>query len=169
MEMAGSATNSQRAVQWREKVVEPMFEAKTDYEITYLFARKFGYHEELFKHIAIEKGVPVVEDILREINRGSWTIGYTGQSPERLKQHMQHQGAFHTTSLRGSGDPVEGEYYGLPWPCWGTAELKHQAPPISTTPRSRLLKEACPSAQTGAFNTRAQISSPKAATRRAPN
>lgn len=129
MEMAGSATNSQRAVQWREKVVEPMFEAKTDYEITYLFARKFGYHEELFKHIAIEKGVPVVEDILREINRGSWTIGYTGQSPERLKQHMQHQGAFHTTSLRGSGDPVEGEYYGLPWPCWGTAELKHPGTP----------------------------------------
>src|SRR5690606_20927363 len=47
MEIAGSVTNSQRAVQWREKVVEPMFEAKGDYEITYLFARKLGFAEEL--------------------------------------------------------------------------------------------------------------------------
>jgi hypothetical protein len=31
---------------------------------------------------------PVPEDILREINKCVWTIGYTGQSPERLKAHM---------------------------------------------------------------------------------
>jgi formate dehydrogenase major subunit len=29
---------------------------------------------------------PEPEDMLREINRGNWTIGYTGQSPERLKR-----------------------------------------------------------------------------------
>ena len=28
---------------------------------------------------------PVAEDILREINRGGWSTGYCGQSPERLK------------------------------------------------------------------------------------
>src|SRR5699024_447615 len=113
MESAGSATNSQRAVQWREKVVEPMFESKTDYEITYLFSKKFGYDQELFKHIRVENNEPIPEEILREINRGAWTIGYTGQSPERLKQHMKNQSSFHTTTVLGSGDPVDGEYYGL--------------------------------------------------------
>lgn len=129
MEMAGSATNSQRAIQWREKVIEPMFEAKTDYEITYLFSKKFGYDKELFKHIRVENNEPVPEEILREINRGAWTIGYTGQSPERLKQHMKHQSSFHTTTVRGSGDPVEGEFYGLPWPCWGTPDVQHPGSP----------------------------------------
>src|SRR5690606_28802685 len=51
MESAGSVTNSQRALQWREKVVEPIFEAKSDYEITYLLASKLGFAEELFRHI----------------------------------------------------------------------------------------------------------------------
>ncbi len=129
MEIAGSATNSQRALQWREKAIEPLFEAKSDYEITYLLARKFGFAEELCKHIEVGDGEPVAEDILREINRGTWSIGYTGQSPERLKLHMQHQDKFDTTTLLGHG-PVEGEYYGLPWPCWGTPEMKHPATPI---------------------------------------
>ena len=57
----------------------------------YLFAQKFGFADELFKHIQVEGTEPVVEDILREINRGAWTIGYTGQSPERLKLHMENQ------------------------------------------------------------------------------
>jgi formate dehydrogenase major subunit len=128
MEYEGSATNSQRAVQWREKVIEPLFEARDDYEITWLFARKFGFDGELFKHIGVENGRPSGEDILREINRGAWTIGYTGMSPERLKLHMQHQDMFDTTTLRGSG-PVEGEYYGLPWPCWGPPEIGHPGTP----------------------------------------
>jgi len=130
MEIAGSATNSQRAVQWREQVVEPLFESKSDYEITYLLARKFGFAEELCKHITVENDEPVAEDILREINRGAWSIGYTGLSPERLKRHMQHQDKFHTTSIEGLAEPVLGEYYGLPWPCWGTPEMGHPATPI---------------------------------------
>ncbi|MEQ8817284.1 MAG: formate dehydrogenase subunit alpha [Thalassobaculum sp.] len=125
MEIAGSVTNSQRALQWREKVIEPMFEAKGDYEIMALFAEKLGFAEQLLKHIAVENGEPVPEDILREINRGTWTIGYTGQSPERLKLHMQHQDKFDTTTLLGMSGPVKGEYYGLPWPSWGPPEMKH--------------------------------------------
>ena len=85
MECAGSVTNSQRALQWRDKVINPIFEAKSDYEIAYLFAKKFGFAHELTKKIKVENNEPVAEDILREINRGSWSIGYTGQSPERLK------------------------------------------------------------------------------------
>ncbi len=131
MEMAGSVTNSQRAIQWREKVVEPIFEAKSDYEITYLMARKLGFAGEMFKSIKIENDQPVPEEILREVNRGAWSIGYTGQSPERLKLHMQHQDKFdRVTTLGKAGTPVEGEYYGLPWPCWSTPEVKHPGTPL---------------------------------------
>lgn len=130
MEMAGSVTNSQRALQWREKVIDPVFEAKSDYEITYLFAEKLGFADELFKHIAVENGEPVAEDITREFNRGMWTIGYTGQSPERLKLHMKHQDKFDTTTLLGMSEPVKGEYYGLPWPSWGPPEMQHPGTPI---------------------------------------
>jgi formate dehydrogenase major subunit len=130
MEMAGSVTNSQRALQWREKVINPIFEAKSDYEIMYLFARKLGYGDELVKNIKVENNEPVAEDILREINRSTWTIGYTGQSPERLKLHMQHQDKFHPTTTIGMDEPVKGEYYGLPWPCWGTPEMKHPGTPL---------------------------------------
>lgn len=130
METSGSVTNSQRALQWRERVIEPVFESKGDYEITYLLARKLGFAEELFRHIAVEEDEPLPEDILREINRGSWAVGYTGQSPERLKLHMQHQEKFDTTTCRGTAAPVEGEYYGLPWPCWGPPEMRHPGSPL---------------------------------------
>ena len=124
-ETVGSVTASNRSLQWREKVMEPMFECKTDQEIIYLFAQKLGFADELFKNIAVNGTEPVVEDILREINRGMWTIGYTGQSPERLKLHMANQYTFDRTTLRAVGGPADGDYYGLPWPCWGTPEMKH--------------------------------------------
>jgi formate dehydrogenase major subunit len=124
-ESTGSLTASNRSLQWREQVVKPIFESKQDVEIMYLFAKKFGYAEQLCKHIAVEDNVPIVEDILREINRGSWAAGYSGQSPERLKEHMLHQADFDPGTLRAESGPLKGEYYGLPWPCWGTPELKH--------------------------------------------
>jgi formate dehydrogenase major subunit len=130
MEMHGSVTNSNRSLQWRDKVVDPVFEAKSDYEITYLLARRLGFDGELFKHIRVEDGVPVAEDILREINRGTWTIGYTGQSPERLKQHMEEQQRFDSITLLGKSGEVEGDYYCLPWPSWGRPEARHPGTPI---------------------------------------
>lgn len=130
MEIAGSVTNSNRGLQWREKVIEPIFEAKGDYEIAYLFAKKFGFADKLFNQIEVKNNEPVAEDILRELNRGCWTIGYTGQSPERLKLHMANQHLFHPTTLLGMSGPVKGEYYGLPWPCWGPPEMKHPGTPF---------------------------------------
>ncbi|MDZ7710425.1 MAG: molybdopterin-dependent oxidoreductase, partial [Roseovarius sp.] len=126
-ETYGSVTASNRSLQWREKVVDPLFESRTDHEIIGLFARKFGFHDRIFRNIAIEEdGVtPNIEDTLREINRGTWTIGYTGQSPERLRMHMANQHTFDRTTLRANGGPADGETYGLPWPCWGTPEMKH--------------------------------------------
>jgi formate dehydrogenase major subunit len=126
----GSVTASNRSLQWRDQVVEPIFEAKRDHEIMYLFAQKFGMADEMFKNIAVEDNVPLIEDITREFNRGMWTIGYTGQSPERLRMHMANQHTFDRTSLLAVGGPADGEYYGLPWPCWGTAEMGHPGTPL---------------------------------------
>ena len=58
-----------------------------------------------------------------------WTIGYTGQSPERLKLHMANQHTFDKTTLQAVGGPADGEYYGMPWPCWGTAKMGHPGTP----------------------------------------
>ncbi|OSQ46807.1 formate dehydrogenase subunit alpha [Marivita geojedonensis] len=126
-ETYGSVTASNRSLQWREKVMEPLFESKTDHEIMGLFAQKFGFHDRIFRNIKIEDdGVtPNIEDITREFNRGMWTIGYTGQSPERMRLHMENQHTFDRTTLRANGGPADGDFYGMPWPCWGTPEMKH--------------------------------------------
>jgi formate dehydrogenase major subunit len=128
-ETYGSVTASNRSLQWREKVVDPVFDSKTDQEIIYLFAQKFGMAEEMFKNIQVNGTEPLVEDVTREFNRGMWTIGYTGQSPERLRKHMANQATFHKTTLQAVGGPADGEYYGLPWPCWGTPEMGHPGTP----------------------------------------
>ena len=129
-ETYGSVTASNRSLQWREKVVEPVFESKPDHQIMYWFAKKFGFDKEFFKNIEIRNDEPVIEDITREFNRGMWTIGYTGQSPERLKRQMANQHTFDRTTLQARGGPCDGEYYGLPWPCWGTPEMGHPGTPI---------------------------------------
>ncbi len=128
-ETSGSVTASNRSLQWREKVFEPLFEAKVDHEIMYLFAKKFGFDKEMFKNIKVEKNEPNIEDITLEFNRGMWTIGYTGQSPDRLKAHMANQHTFDKVTLKANGGPCDGDYYGLPWPCWGTDKIKHPGTP----------------------------------------
>lgn len=128
-ETVGSVTASNRSLQWREKVIEPLFESKPDHTIMYLLAQKFGFEKELTKNIKVANNEPNVEDILREINRGTWTIGYTGQSPERLKLHMKNMHTFDVKTLRAKGGPCDGDYYGLPWPCYGTPEMKHPGSP----------------------------------------
>jgi formate dehydrogenase major subunit len=126
-EMNGSRTASNRSLQWGEQIVNPIFECKNDYDIMYLLARKLGFAERMFKNIKVDNGSVSAEDILREINRGGWSTGYCGQSPERLKAHMRNQSKFDVVTLRAPNDDPEvgGEVYGLPWPCWGTPELKH--------------------------------------------
>ena len=130
-ETYGSVTASNRSLQWRERIVTPSFESLPDQTIISKFAHKFGWADRLFRNIAIaEDGEPLVEDITREFNRGMWTIGYTGQSPERLRAHMANQYTFNRTTLQAVGGPVDGEYYGLPWPCWGTPEMGHPGTPL---------------------------------------
>ena len=133
-ETYGSVTASNRSLQWREKVVEPLFGSLPDHTIAYKLAKKLGFEKELFRNIKINGEEPLVEDITREFNRGMWTVGYTGQSPERLRMHMANQLTFDRTSLQAIGGPLDGEFYGLPWPCWGTAEMKHPGTPILYDP-----------------------------------
>ena len=130
-ECDGSRTASNRSLQWCQKIVDPIFEANNDYWAIYQLAAKLGFADEMFKNIEFQEGrfgpEPQAESILREINRGMWSVGYTGQSPERLKAHMAHQAAFDIKTLRAPADHPEvgGDYYGLPWPCWGTPEQRH--------------------------------------------
>jgi len=128
-ETSGSVTASNRSLQWREKLIEPLFESLPDHTIMYKLAKKLGFADEFTKHIQVNGEEPLVEDILRELNRGMWTIGYTGQSPERLKLQAENRHMFDTTTLKAEGGPCDGEYYGLPWPCWGTPEIKHPGSP----------------------------------------
>jgi formate dehydrogenase major subunit len=141
MECAGSATASNRSIQWREKVIDPLFDSRTDHMIMYQLAEKFGFAKEFTAKIKLSKGKggmmePDMEDTLREINRATWTIGYTGQSPERLQAHMRNLHVFDVKTLRAKGGKdaktgyvLDGDYFGLPWPCYGNAALKHPGSP----------------------------------------
>ncbi len=140
-ETSGSVTASNRSVQWREKVIEPLFESRSDHMIMYQLADKLGFGKELVKSLKLVAGrdgmmEPEPESMLREINRCTWTIGYTGQSPERLKAHMRNMHVFDVKTLRAKGGideatgyKLDGDYFGLPWPCYGTPELKHPGSP----------------------------------------
>jgi formate dehydrogenase major subunit len=131
-EVNGSRTASNRALQWGEQIVKPVFESKDDNEIMYLLAKKLGLADRMFKNIKVENNVPSPEDLLREINRGGWSTGYCGQSPERLKAHMKYQSKFDMRTQRAAKDVPEvgGDYYGLPWPCWGAPEIRHPGTPL---------------------------------------
>ncbi len=141
-ETSGSVTASNRSLQWREKVIEPLFESRTDQMIMYQLADKLGFAKELvgakIKLVPGRGGMvePEVESILEEVNRATWTIGYTGQTPARLKAHMRNMNVFDVRTLRAKGGidketgyKLDGDYFGLPWPCWGTPELKHPGTP----------------------------------------
>jgi len=146
LETEGSVTASNRSIQWREKVIDPVFESRTDHMIMYQLAEKLGFADQLVgkkdgkQNIRLVQGKggmePAMEDTLREINRGTWTIGYTGQSPERIQAHMRNMHLFDVKTLRCKGGKdaktgydMTGDYYGLPWPCYGTAAIKHPGTP----------------------------------------
>ena len=129
-ETEGSRVASNRAMQWGEQIVKPIFESKDDLEIMYLLAKKLGFADRMFRNIKVNGNLPVAEDILREINRGGWSTGYCGQSPERIKSHMAHQSDFDMRTQKATTGPNKGDYYGLPWPCWGSPAFRHPGTPL---------------------------------------
>lgn len=137
-ENEGMVTATNRSSQWRSKVVDPMYESKTDQDIMFTFAKKFGFYNEFVAGMKLRankaKGTlekvkdtfKWPEDGVDEIARAIKTIGLTGWTAKRLKKHQENWQMFDEVTLAGMG-PMRGEYYGLPWPCWTT---KHSGSPI---------------------------------------
>lgn len=135
-ETEGSVTATNRSAQWRSKVVEPLYESKTDHDVMFEFARKFGFYDQYTQAMKLEvKNGSLVQtkddfswpdDASREIARMLKTIGLGGWTPERLRAHQKNWHMFDPLSLEGKG-PMKGQYYGLPWPSWDTA---HPGSPV---------------------------------------
>ena len=115
-EEAGSVTNTGRQIQWRYQAVTPRHNSKPDWVIMKELAEELGFGE----HFDYDE----VEDITREWNLGVRTVGYIGQTPERMKAHMQNSELFGIEHCEADLDSEEvngvldGDYYGLPWPSW---------------------------------------------------
>jgi formate dehydrogenase major subunit len=135
-ETEGSVTATNRTSQWRTKVVDPLYESKTDHEVMFEFAKKFGFYEQYTRAMTMavkDHELTVVkndftwpDDACSEIARTLKTIGLGGWTPERLRKHQENWHMFDPLSLEGMG-PMKGEYYGLPWPSW---DEKHPGSPI---------------------------------------
>ncbi len=48
-------TASNRSIQWRERVIRPLFESQTDHAIMFAFAKKFGFDKEFVKNYKMVK------------------------------------------------------------------------------------------------------------------
>jgi formate dehydrogenase major subunit len=135
-----SSTNTNRDLQWRQKVVDPVWEGRTDLAIMTDLADRLGFKKQFtsnkngaWKGLPASakdtKGMPeaTVEDVLREINLGCLSVGYNGQTPERLKRQQAWAHVFDIRTKKAEGGPVHGEQWGLPWPCWSDT---HPGTPI---------------------------------------
>ncbi|ANV97871.1 formate dehydrogenase [Helicobacter enhydrae] len=135
METSGSVTATNRSGQWRFQVVKPLYESKPDEEILFELAKRLGFYEEFTRALGDGKGNFVwPDDATREINYGMKTIGLSGWTPERLKEHTLNWHLFDSVTLKGRG-PLQDSFYGLPWPCWnekhpGTPNLYNISIPV---------------------------------------
>ena len=128
-ETSGSVTATNRSAQWRTEVVKPMYESKADQDIMFELAKRLGFYDELTAGMKIrenKKEYKWPEDATDEIARIIKTIGLTGWTAKRLKEHQENWHMFDEVSGRGYGK-MTGEYYGLPWPCWTE---KHAGSPL---------------------------------------
>ncbi|WP_459885274.1 molybdopterin-dependent oxidoreductase [Halostagnicola bangensis] len=117
VEESGSVVNTGRQLQWRSKAIEPRHDSKADWKLLCEFAEHLGFGEHF--------DYAEVEDVTREINLGVRSVGYVGQTPERLKLHQENSELFSAEDLQADldedhelYDELDGDYYGLPWPCW---------------------------------------------------
>lgn len=125
-----SVTNSHRAVQWSDPVREPSHNTKPDLQIMQELAGVFGFgdHFDWGSGPELYNGKSTYVECLREINLGVRIIGYQ-QDPIRLEEQREYDWAFSTENAKCEveGLPVSGEYWQLPWPCWGEG---HPGTPI---------------------------------------
>ena len=135
-ETEGSVTATNRSAQWRSKVVDPLYESKTDHDVMFAFAKKFGFYDEYTRamKMGVKDGVLQQvkndynwpDDAAGEIARIVKTIGLGGWTAKRLREHQENWHLFDPLTLKGRGK-MDGQYYGLPWPCW---DEQHPGSPI---------------------------------------
>ncbi len=148
-EQWNSSVNTNRDNQYRQRVVPPVWEARTDVVIMTDLAERLGFRKQFTHNMkggwreipASVKDVrefseTAMNDILREINMGALSIGYNGATPERLKRQQEWAHVFEIKTKKAVGGPVDGEQWGLPWPCWsethpGTPILYRNDIPVS--------------------------------------
>jgi formate dehydrogenase major subunit len=139
-EQWNSSVNTNRDNQYRQRVVAPVWEARTDLAIMVDLAERLGFRKQFTHNMkggwrdipADVKNVKefseqTMNDVLREINVGALSIGYNGHTPERLKRQQEWAHVFDIKTKKAVGGPVDGEQWGLPWPCWSD---KHPGTPI---------------------------------------
>ena len=135
-ETEGVVTATNRTAQWRDKVIDPLYESKTDHDVMFEFAKKFGFYEEYTRAMkmdvvegelkTVKKDFYFADDAMNEIARIVKTIGLGGWTAKRLRAHQKQWHLFNPLTLKGRGI-MKGQYYGLPWPTWDT---KHPGSPI---------------------------------------
>lgn len=139
-EQYGTVTDSNRGIQWRNRIVPPVWESRTDLAILLDLAERLGVRKQLVHSKKGDwKGVPAsmknvkelpeatLASIIDEWNLGMRSIGMIGQTHARLKRQQEWAHAFRVNDKRAEGGPVNGEYWGLSWPCWND---KHPGSPI---------------------------------------
>ena len=112
-EGAGSVTATNRSVQWRYQAVTPRHNSRTDLDMLTDLADQLGFGD----HFDYDE----VEEVTNEYNLGMRSIGQIGQTPERIKAHMENSHVFSSETLQAEvteSHELHGEYFGLPWPCW---------------------------------------------------
>jgi formate dehydrogenase major subunit len=130
----GFVTNSGRQIQWRNRVVSPRYESKEDMWILFKLVEKLDkYDPGLYQKFTINFGGKKPEEIKpeevwdKEVMVGCRSIGMIGQKSWRIKRQQEYDYTFDPENLRAKGGPCDGEYWGLPWPCWNE---KHPGTPI---------------------------------------
>ena len=90
-------TASNRSLQWREKVIEPLFESRTDQMIMYQLAQKLGFADQLLgkkdgkQNIKLAKAKggmeePDIEDITREFNAAAGPSAIPASRPSACRR-----------------------------------------------------------------------------------
>ncbi len=126
-EFPGTVTASPRQVQWRNKVIEPLYDSKPDVIILLELAEKLAEVDDQGWKEFSKNFSEIPEDIYdKEIRVGARAIGMR-QSTWRLKRQQDYDYVFDQETLQAVGGPVDGEYWGLPWPCWND---EHPGTPI---------------------------------------
>ena len=127
-ECDGSRTASNRSLQWGEKIVEPIFECKNDYEVIYRLAKRLGFGDQMFKNIEIKDGAaqPPRSSCARSTAAaGSHRLYRPVAGAAEAAHGPPGQISTWPRCAAGRARRWRATTYGLPWPCWGTPEMKH--------------------------------------------